>query len=115
MMVSNTESFKKQLLSERGEWEHRLGAIRRDRRRETGPLDADWQEQAIELENDETLDGLDARGRAAIEAIDAALARIALGSYGECAVCGEAIPAARLEAQPTAVTCIGCASSGARD
>jgi len=109
-MGSSKEKFKERLLSDRAEWDHRLGAISRDRRREAGPLDPDAQEQATQLENDETLDGLDARGRQAIEAIDAALARIDAGSYGECAVCGEAIPAARLEAQPTAVTCVDCAS-----
>jgi len=38
--------------------------------------------------------------------IDAALERIADGSYGRCEVCGEEIPAARLEARPTARTCV---------
>ena len=38
--------------------------------------------------------------------VDAALARIADGTYGICAVCGEPIPAARLEARPTTDRCI---------
>jgi RNA polymerase-binding transcription factor DksA len=41
--------------------------------------------------------------------IDSALARVAEGSYGTCERCGRRIPEARLEARPTAVTCIGCA------
>lgn len=38
--------------------------------------------------------------------VDAALARVADGSYGTCAVCGDPIPAARLEARPTTDRCI---------
>ncbi|MGZ4493961.1 MAG: TraR/DksA family transcriptional regulator [Nocardioides sp.] len=41
--------------------------------------------------------------------IDAALARVADGSYGTCASCGRPIGEARLEARPTARTCIACA------
>jgi RNA polymerase-binding transcription factor DksA len=100
--------MKTRLESERAAWERRLAAIRRDRRHEVAPLDKDSGEQAIELENDETLDGLDARGHQALEAIDAALVRLDVGTYGQCVVCGEAIPAARLEVQPTAATCVDC-------
>jgi DnaK suppressor protein len=42
--------------------------------------------------------------------IDAALLRLADGSYGSCANCGQPIGAARLTARPVATTCIGCAS-----
>ena len=38
--------------------------------------------------------------------LDAALARLADGRYGRCEVCGEAIPDGRLEARPTARTCV---------
>jgi DnaK suppressor protein len=41
--------------------------------------------------------------------VDAALARVADGSYGTCAACGRAIPADRLRVRPTATTCVGCA------
>lgn len=40
--------------------------------------------------------------------IDAALARIADGSYGTCAGCGHVIPRERLLARPSARTCIAC-------
>jgi DnaK suppressor protein len=42
--------------------------------------------------------------------IDAALRRLADGSYGACADCGQPIGAARLAARPVATTCISCAS-----
>lgn len=38
--------------------------------------------------------------------VEAALARLDAGTYGRCAVCGEPIPPARLEAMPSARTCI---------
>jgi DnaK suppressor protein len=42
--------------------------------------------------------------------IDAALARLDEGGYGICQRCGEQIPAGRLAARPSAVTCVACAS-----
>lgn len=41
--------------------------------------------------------------------IDAARERLELGTYGVCARCGQPISLARLEAKPTARTCVGCA------
>ena len=41
-------------------------------------------------------------------ALDAALQRIAAGTYGECTDCGVEIPAARLQATPEAPRCIAC-------
>ena len=37
-----------------------------------------------------------------------ALARINEGSYGFCESCGQEIPAARLQAEPTALRCVHC-------
>ena len=44
--------------------------------------------------------------------IDAALGRLDDGTYGACVVCGQPIPAARLEVRPTATTCVSCANLG---
>jgi DnaK suppressor protein len=46
--------------------------------------------------------------------VDAALRRLNDGGYGQCERCGEPIAAGRLEARPTATTCIKCASMAAR-
>ncbi|WP_100501980.1 TraR/DksA family transcriptional regulator [Geodermatophilus chilensis] len=43
-----------------------------------------------------------------IEEIDAALERIAAGTYGVCTYCGSAIPTERLELRPFAVGCVSC-------
>jgi RNA polymerase-binding protein DksA len=42
--------------------------------------------------------------------IDAALERVAAGTYGTCEQCGEPIGEDRLEARPVARTCIRCAA-----
>lgn len=43
-----------------------------------------------------------------LTAIDAALARIAAGTYGQCIDCGADIAPQRLQAAPAAARCIGC-------
>jgi len=43
--------------------------------------------------------------------VDAALERVADGTYGVCERCGRPIAPGRLEARPTARYCIACASS----
>ena len=40
--------------------------------------------------------------------VEAALARLADGTYGECIDCGVPIPYARLSAYPAAKRCVGC-------
>jgi len=42
--------------------------------------------------------------------VEAALLRVDAGTYGICEVCGRPIAEGRLEARPTARTCIACAS-----
>jgi DnaK suppressor protein len=41
-------------------------------------------------------------------AVDAALARIAAGTYGQCVGCGKPVPEGRLEARPDAARCVTC-------
>ncbi|MES1937266.1 TraR/DksA family transcriptional regulator [Salinisphaera hydrothermalis] len=48
------------------------------------------------------------RDAAEIHDIDAALARMDDGSYGQCVDCGEPIALARLEAYPSAKRCYAC-------
>ena len=74
------------------------------------PLDPDYSEQAIDLADDEALEGVDDALRAEIQQIRFALARIENGTYGTCAKCGKEISAGRLKARPIATRCIDCAS-----
>lgn len=64
---------------------------------------------AVERERDLTLS---AQARAAIEDIDAAVAKIYDGTYGQCVSCGKSIPKERLEALPHTTLCVQCKSGG---
>lgn len=46
--------------------------------------------------------------RRTVESIDAALKRLAAGTYGQCESCGAPIDRARLEALPYASRCVKC-------
>lgn len=73
------------------------------------PLTADFEEQAVELENQDALAGIEHNALHEIAAIEAALKRIDEGSYGTCATCGGEIAPKRLAAMPTATRCMACA------
>lgn len=51
---------------------------------------------------------MDAHDTSELAAVDAALQRIADGSYGNCVDCGARIAEARLQAAPEASRCIAC-------
>ena len=57
----------------------------------------------------------DARRRAELGRVRAALARLDDGEFGSCADCDEPIAPARLEIDPAAERCIGCASRREED
>lgn len=69
----------------------------------------DWEDNAVEHEEDETLEALGLSAQAELRMIDAALARIAQGEYGFCARCGTEISAARLDLLPETPFCKDCA------
>ncbi|WP_439520842.1 TraR/DksA family transcriptional regulator [Hydrogenophaga sp.] len=54
---------------------------------------------------------LEERESAELISIEAALQRIADGSYGLCVDCGVSIPNARLHANPIAMRCVACQSA----
>lgn len=85
---------------------HRAEVIEDDLRH---PLDKDWEEQAIDLADDEALAGVDEVLRNEIQQIRLALLRIENGTYGTCAKCGNPIGLERLKARPIATRCISCA------
>ena len=85
------------LLARRNELTRRLGKIETDLDTTPNP---DSEERATERENDEVLEGLGLQGQMELKAIDAALKRVADGTYGTCVRCGTPISAERLEAVP---------------
>ena len=66
------------------------------------PLEADSEEQAIDLADDEALEGVDDVLRSEIGQVRLALLRIENGTYGTCAKCGDPIGMERLKARPIA-------------
>ena len=92
----------------RGEIQHTL-------ERSSDETHARVAEQARDLEDDSfsnlvvdvNLAEID-RDADELRRIDGALARINEGSYGCCETCGQEIPQARLQAEPTALRCAQC-------
>jgi RNA polymerase-binding protein DksA len=97
--------YEATLLARKAELAARLGKIETDLDQEPN---ADSEDRATERENDEVLEGLGHQGQMELAAIDAALKRIADGTFGICVRCGEEISAARLEAVPHAALCKNC-------
>ena len=54
--------------------------------------------------------GLQTRADARYDAIIAAIARLADGSYGICTICQQPIPFGRLIVMPEVTSCLGCRS-----
>jgi RNA polymerase-binding protein DksA len=69
----------------------------------------DWEERALETEDDEVLLSVGNVTLEEINQIKHALHRIDEGTYGTCARCGVQIPQDRLELLPYATTCTRCA------
>lgn len=69
----------------------------------------DWEDRASERQGDEVLESLGAHDASELRQIDAALARIEEGTYGDCAKCGSEISAERLDALPATPFCKTCA------
>jgi len=74
------------------------------------PLPADLADQAIDLEDDEVLQGIGRANQQEVRLLNDALKRIARGSYGICQKCGDPISDARLDAVPHAMICRNCAA-----
>ena len=101
--------------AERAETLARLAALREDfagvvdASRDTNADDEhDPEGHTIAFERSQ-VDALARQAREHLREIDAALARLDAGDYGTCERCGRPISAGRLEARPTARTCIDCA------
>ncbi len=106
----NIQDVKSELTTRRAELAERQERIARHTRHREDPLPADFAEQAVELENGETLVALDQELSLELKRIDKALARIEAGSYLQCENCGEDIGEERLRALPCSNLCIDCAN-----
>lgn len=96
---SELQAKLKSLYEREGEIESILG----------DPGDRDWEENAIEMENDEAWAAIGDVTIEEIREIRLALRRLERGDYGICESCKKAIPQARLDAIPWTAVCVNCA------
>jgi len=104
--MTDTAAARARLEAQLAELEARLANIAGDL---AEPLNPDSSEQAVEMEDDASLQGQGALVEREIASVKRALARIEDGEYGICVRCGGDIAPARLDARPEAALCIDCA------
>ena len=107
------DTARSELTSRKEELLARQARVSRHTRHREDPLPQDFAEQAVELENGETLVALDQELSQELRRIDKALSRIDDGTYPDCESCGEPIGEDRLRALPYSVLCIDCAEDAA--
>jgi RNA polymerase-binding transcription factor DksA len=73
------------------------------------PMPKDYEEAALEREDDEVLEEVGHAAQREKAMIVAALERIVSGDYGICTNCGDPIPEARLDVLPYTPVCAKCA------
>jgi len=114
MAVVDIEAARRRLETERARvLEARQHLIDDTSRSMEDAVDEDGNDSHMADSASETLDremelSLGDNAEHLIESIDAALARIDDGSYGNCERCGKPIASDRLEALPWATKCIEC-------
>ena len=109
----DTRKFRVQLVELRDRLIHRKDRVGRHLDRRDEPVTADADDRAIELENRDVLEELDATARFELQQVERALRRIETGEYGRCEACHRPIQSARLELVPFATRCVACEKSAA--
>jgi DnaK suppressor protein len=94
---------RERLLTLRAEQGRQLEALREQRR-----SDRDWLDQAVDEEGSTIAARLSEAEYRELSAIDAALQRVADGTYGQCESCGGPVGRQRLHALPEARLCTSC-------
>ena len=110
-MAAEHESIRRALLDKKQELLARAAKVRADITRSSGPLEKDFAEQVVQMENDAVLAGIGEATAAELAQINRALAQLDHGTYGVCSQCGQPIGARRLQALPYSDRCIGCADT----
>ncbi|MBV9093580.1 MAG: TraR/DksA C4-type zinc finger protein [Streptosporangiaceae bacterium] len=114
--VTEQQSAAESLAADRADTLDRLAGLERERAAiiessAAGTDDEHDPEGATLAFERQHLAALVSQARRHLAQIDAAMLRLAEGTYGECENCGRPISAARLAARPVTTSCINCASS----
>ena len=99
--------IEKRLNEKRAELIQRIAAVDQDF---NAGQSIDSEEQAVELENEEVLIGLQLAAQNELQKVDEALLKLQRGHYDVCSSCGEKISQDRLAALPYVIDCINCAN-----
>jgi len=100
------DKAKQRLLDLKQEYQTRVYKIQHDMQNPDTDMTQDWDDQAVINEQNDVRKNLLVEAQQNLELVNNALLRIENGTYGICAVSGEEIEPARLEAVPFATTCM---------
>ncbi len=109
----NTDKIKQRLEEYQASIVERREKLARHVHHRDEPLPQDFAEQAVEMENDETMRALEDELSEQARDVESALRRLEEGNYGICASCGEDIAEQRLEALPATPLFFDCADASA--
>ena len=110
-MSTGIDVIRRKLEQHKQELLARAAKVRADITRSSGPLDKDFAEQVVQMENDAVLAGIGEATAAELAQINRALAQLDAGTYGMCSHCGRPIDARRLQVLPYSDRCIACAEA----
>jgi DnaK suppressor protein len=102
------EKYRERLLTQQRQLVQRVLQLETELHNMEAERDIEHMDHAQEEAVNDELIALDEHSRQEMEEIQAALARIADGTYGFCARCGDPIDPKRLEILPTARYCVQC-------
>ncbi len=108
MERNNAEQFKSELETQRGEVLKSLRQVEAERQSLDLESPKDSGDQSVTNLSTESLFERSSQRRTTLRLIEAALRRIAEGSFGVCVTCGEEIKERRLEALPWTQFCLPC-------
>ena len=106
VFMVDLDKAKQRLLDLKQEYQTRVHKIQYDMQNPDTDMTQDWDDQAVINEQNDVRKNLLVEAQQNLELVNNALLRIENGTYGICAVSGEEIEPARLEAVPFATTCM---------
>ena len=107
--MNKNQNYQELLCQKRYQIMQRIADLNESKMRKSGPVAQDFEEQALENQNDEIIDLLGQQERREVLQINQALDRLNEGTYGICSECGEDIEEKRLQAVPETSLCLDCA------
>jgi RNA polymerase-binding protein DksA len=100
--------YRERLLTQQRQLEQRVFRLESELSNMEAERDIERMDHAQEEAVNDEMIALDERSRQQVGEIQAALARMEEGTYGDCGRCGESIDLRRLEIVPTTHYCLTC-------